>query len=100
MILSFVPMHLWNTNESCFFQLVLKYGYNFADAKFILLCNEQTQKQSYALNVSNNSPVSHIKEWKLEDIALAFIPTSILLALLIEKRLCIGVRLSIIAFKY
>jgi hypothetical protein len=60
-----------------------------ANVKFILLCNEQTKKQSYALNVSKNSPIFNIKEWKLEDLSLAFIHyhyfihTSILLALLI-----------------
>jgi hypothetical protein len=45
-----------------FFSISFKIWIQLADAKFILLCNEQTQKQSYALNVSNNSPVSHIKE--------------------------------------
>jgi hypothetical protein len=79
------------------FSISFKIWMQLANAKFILLCTEQTKKQSYALNVSNDSPVSHIKEWKLEDLSLAFIHchyficTSILLALLIEKRLCIGV---------
>jgi hypothetical protein len=84
-----------------------KIWMQLANAKFILLCNKQTKKQSYALNVTNNnSLVSHIKEWNLEDLLLAFIlcqfflHTSILLALLIDKRLFIGVRLSTIAFKY
>jgi hypothetical protein len=111
-------IYLFNDFELCpnefvkhksvmFISISLKIWMQLANARFSLLCNEQTKKQSYALNVTNNnSLVSHIKEWNLEDLLLAFIlcqyfiRTSILLALLIEKRLFIGVRLSTIAFKY
>jgi hypothetical protein len=91
--------------SAMFFPISLKIWMQLANVKFIFLCNEQTKKQSYALNVSNNSPVFQIKKWKLKDLLLAFIHchyfirTSILLALSIEKR-DYGVRLSAIAFKY
>jgi hypothetical protein len=41
-----------------FFSISFKIWMQLANAKFILLCNEQTKKQSYALNVTNDSPVS------------------------------------------